>query len=474
MDTLFRKRGSASKSRISLNDDIYDDPNSPTESLRGVAYADAPLGQIPNSGPSKGSNYAPSTPNPRHRAGQSVGSISSLDKQMISAPSTNQALRHEEGGAAEIIMTDEPAGLDAGGFAIGGNKIPRTQTMSTMGSASGSVRRQTSIASRLEVLPESGSAHLTPGHHSGSSTPYAAMAQPPNMPRRGSAGSLQSLESSQQGFSMRHRYPVYSPNAAAGAVSTTSIPASARSERFMANDADSQSIRSTRSGQAYQVKRAGPDSDRFWVTQPPDEVIEEAFKRLMEQRMDDTRQVANKTGVLGSPRKEGHLSLASSRDATPGAGTPPSQHEAFSFTPPVPAPQAVADDIRLDLERKKAEMSSWPISRKWPLVEADLRQAWDRERKQYLQGREGQQRQHTAGPGKESSTRKIFNRAMGRLGTGASPAGEERKGFMRSSREIGSKLPDTGEAYIKLLSTMTCGVKEFQKLFQFLKSEEKE
>jgi hypothetical protein len=454
MDTLFRKRGSASKSRISLNDDILDDPSSPTESLRGVAYADAPLGQIPNSGPSKGS-HAP-TPNPRSRGGHGTGSMSSLDKQMISAPSTNQALREE---GAEIMMTDEPAGLDAGGYAIGGNKIPRTQTMSTVNSASGSVRRQTSIASRLEVLPESGSAHLP-----GGSTPYAAMAQAPTA-RRGSAGSLQSLESSQQGFSMRHRYPVYSPNAP-GAMSTASIPASARSERFT-ETSDAASVKSGRSGQTYQVKRAGPDSDRFWVTQPPDEVIEEAFKRLMEQRMDDTRQVTK-----SSPRKEGHLSLTSSRDATPGAGTPPSQHEAFPFTA-VPAPQPVADDIRLDLERKKAEMSSWPISRKWPLVEADLRQAWDRERKQYLAREDKQQRQSSGGPLKESSTRKILNRAMGRLG-GNSPAGEERKGFMRSSREIGSKLPDTGEAYIKLLSTMTCGVKEFQKLFQFLKSEEKE
>lgn len=484
MDTLFRKRGSASKSRISLNDDILDDLGSPTESLKGVAYSDAPLGQVPNSGPSKFNNYAPSTPNPRQRAAQSIGSISSLDKQMISAPNTNQALRHDAlSGTAEIILTDEPAGLDAGGYVIGGNKMPRTQTMSTMGSVgSGSVRRQTSIASRLEVLPESGSAHLvSPGHHSGSTTPHAAMAGPPSMTRRGSAGSLQSLESSQQGFSMRHRYPVYSPNTATGATgSSTSIPATARSERFLdRNESDAISIRSTRSG-TYHVKRAGPESDRFWVTQPPDEVIEEAFKRLMEQRMDDSRQVANKSGVLanGSPRKDGHVSLASSRDATPGAGTPPSQQDAFSFSPAsVPLPQdrpTVADDIRLDLERKKAEMSSWPISRKWPLVEADLRQAWDRERKQYLQ--EHDKPRQSGGSGKESSTRKIFNRAMGRLGGAGpsnSPAGEERRGLLRGGKEMG-KLPDTGEAYVRLLSTMTCGVKEFQKLFQFLKSEEKE
>lgn len=490
MDTLFRKRGSTSKSHISLNDDVFEDQASPTESLRAVAYADAPLGQIPNSGPSKGPGYGPSTPNPRQRSGQSIGSISSLDKQRISAPSTNQSLSHDPmgSGMAEIIMTDEPAGLDSGGHVIGG-KMPRTQTMSTMGStASGSVRRQTSVASRLEVLPESGNPHLmpSPGHRSGTNTPQASTTQLPPIARRGSSGSLQSLDVSRQpGFSMGHRYPVYSPNAVAGAMSSsTSIPATyrsegtGRSERFLIdyNDtSDSNSVRSGRSGQAYQIRRAGPDSDKFWVTQPPDEAIEEAFKRLMDQRMDDTRQV-NKSGAMTSPRKEGHMSLSSSRGGTPNVpGTPQSQTDEYSFTPSaVPQPQDrpnIADDIRLDLERKKTEMSSWPISRKWPLVEADLRQAWDRERRLYLQARE-KQRQST-GPAKESSTRKIFNKAMGKLGGAPGGAGEEKKGFLRG-KEMGNKLPDTAEAYIKRLSTMTCGVQEFQKLFQFLKSEEKE
>lgn len=363
-----------------------------------------------------------------------------------------------------------------------GGKIPRTQTMSTVGSASGSVRRQTSVASRLEVLPESGNAHLmpSPGYRPATTTPQAATQ--PSIVRRGSSGSLQSLDTSQRpGFSMGHRYPVYSPNAAAGAMSSsTSIPATYRSEgtgrsdRFLIdyNDtSDSNSMRSGRSGQAYQIKRAGPESDKFWVTQPPDEAIEEAFKRLMDQRMDDSRQVNKSAGL--SPRKEGHMSLSSSRGGTPNVpGTPQSQTDEYAFSA-VPQPQDrpnIADDIRLDLERKKTEMSSWPISRKWPLVEADLRQAWDRERKLYLQARE-KQRQST-GAVKESSTRKIFNKAMGKLG-GAAPAGEEKKGFLRG-KEVGTKLPDSGEAYIKRLSTMTCGVKEFQKLFQFLKSEEKE
>jgi hypothetical protein len=355
MDTLFRKRGSASKSHISLNDDVFEEQASPTESLRAVAYADAPLGQIPNSGPSKGPGYGPSTPNPRQRSGQSIGSISSLDKQRISAPSTNQSLSHDPTGSgmAEIIMTDEPAGLDSGGHVIGG-KMPRTQTMSTMGStASGSVRRQTSVASRLEVLPESGNMHLmpSPGHRTGTNTPQASTTQLPPIARRGSSGSLQSLDVSRQpGFSMGHRYPVYSPNAVAGAMSSsTSIPATYRSEgtgrsdRFLIdyNDtSDSNSIRSARSGQAYQIRRAGPDSDKFWVTQPPDEAIEEAFKRLMDQRMDDTRQV-NKSGGLTSPRKEGHMSLSSSRGGTPNVpGTPQSQTDEYSFSPSaVPQPQ---------------------------------------------------------------------------------------------------------------------------------------
>ena len=491
MDTLFRKRGSTSKSHISLNDDTLEDPTSPTDSLRAVAYADAPLGQIPKSGPSKGPGYAPTTPNARQRSGQSIGSISSLDKQRISAPNTNQGLSHDPGGSgmAEIILTDEPAGLDAGGHVIGG-KLPRTQTMSTMGSSASGVRRQTSVASRLEVLPESGSAHLlpSPGHRSaGNTTPQAGAAQLPPMVRRGSSGSLQSFDTAQRpAFSMGHRYPVYSPNATAGAMSSsTSIPATyrsegtARSDRFMIdhNDtSDSNSIRSARSGLVHQIKRAGPESDTFWVTQPPDEAIEEAFKRLMDQRMDDSRQVANKSGAMTSPRKEGHMSLSSSRGATPNVpGTPQSQADEYAFSAPaVPQPQdrpTLADDIRLDLERKKNEMSSWPISRKWPLVEADLRQAWDRERKLYLSSRETQR--PGAGGIKESSTRKMFNKAMGKLGGAAPGAGEDKKGLLRG-REVGTKLPDTAEAYIKRLSTMTCGGKEFQKLFQFLKSEEKE
>ncbi|KAJ9115891.1 hypothetical protein QFC22_005034 [Naganishia vaughanmartiniae] len=490
MDTLFRKRGSASRSRISLNEDVYETPASPTEPLKASAYSDAPPGQVPNSGPSKSSSYGPATPNSRSRTSQGRESSASLDKQRISAPNTNTGLRHDEegSGTAEIIFTDEPAGVDAGGFVIGGNKLPRTQTMSTFGSVgSGSVRRQTSIASRLEVLPESGSAHLTSPPGASGAPPFPALAQPPSITRRGSSGSIQSMDTTpQQGLSMRHRYPVYNPSSSP-MNSTTSIPATYRSDRPLLerNEAsDSASIRSARSGHGYPVKRAGPESDRFWVTQPPDEIIEEAFKRLMEQRMDDSRQVAGKSGVAGasSPRKEGHASLSSSRGATPnnGAGTPQSQVEEFPFSLPGPVAQPqdrsnVADDIRLDLERKKAEMSSWPISRKWPLVEADLRQAWDRERKRYLQQRDDSHRQG-ASTTKESSTRKMFNKAMGRLGGtgGGSATGEERKGFSRNSKDMATKLPDTGEAYVRLLSTMTCGVKDFQKLFQFLKSEEKD
>ncbi|KAJ9105061.1 hypothetical protein QFC19_003693 [Naganishia cerealis] len=489
MDTLFRKRGSASKSRISINEDVFDNPTSPTEPLKAVAYSDAPPGQVPNSGPSKSSSYGPGTPNTRTRAGQGRESSGSLDKQMISAPNTNQRLRHDEEGSgmAEIILTDEPAGLDAGGFVIGGNKMPRTQTMSTLGSVgSGSVKRQTSIASRLEVLPESGRAHLMSSPGPSGAMPFPALAQPPTITRRGSSGSIQSMDSSQQqSLSMRHRYPVYNPSSSPMA-SSTSIPATYRSDRPLLerNDAsDSTSIRSGRSGQTYPIKRAGPESDRFWVTQPPDDIIEEAFKRLMEQRMDDSRNVTSKSGVAGagSPRKEGHASLSSSQAVTPNneAGTPQSQTEEFSFSTTPSAQQqdrSLADDIRLDLQRKKAEMSSWPVSRKWPLVEADLRQAWDRERKRYVQQRDDVQRQ-SGSTAKESSTRKMFNKAMGRLGgtgAGSGAAGEDRKGFSRNSKDMGPKLPDTGEAYVRLLSSMTCGVKDFQKLFQFLKSEEKE
>ncbi|KAJ9107724.1 hypothetical protein QFC21_001184 [Naganishia friedmannii] len=490
MDTLFRKRGSASKSRVSLNEDVFDSPALPAEPLKASAYSDAPPGQVPNSGPSKSSSYSPATPNTRSRTSQGRDSSASLDKQRISAPNTNQRLRHDEEGrgTAEIIFTDEPAGVDAGGHVIGGNKLPRTQTMSTLGSVgSGSVRRQTSIASRLEVLPESGSAHLTSPPAPSGAPPFPALAQAPTITRRGSSGSIQSMDlSQQQGISMRHRYPVYNPSSSP-MNSTTSIPATFRSDRPLLErheTSDSASIRSARSGHGYPVKRAGPESDRFWVTQPPDEVIEEAFKRLMEQRMDDSRQVTGKGTAAGanSPRKEGQASLSSSRGATPlnAPGTPQSQIEGFAFPLSAPVTQQqdrpnVADDIRLDLERKKVEMSSWPVARKWPLVEADLRQAWDRERKRYLQQRDDIHRQSGSAI-KESSTRKMFNKAMGRLGGtgGSSVTGEERKGFLRNSKDIGTKLPDTGEAYVRLLSTMTCGVQDFQKLFQFLKSEEKD